>query len=75
MKKTFEVEFDVEEVVYVKTDEKQLPRLVQAHLVAKEYVRYQVALNETTTYFNGFELSRNKSFLSNSSQVGFNKTK
>jgi hypothetical protein len=73
MIKQIEVAFEIEDVVYVKTDDKQLPRIVQGYWVGKKDVRYQVALNETTTYFYEFELSKEKGFLANKSKVGFNK--
>ena len=71
MKLEREIEFQIEDVVYVKTDERQLERLVQAILVKKNDISYQVALNEGTCYFNSFELSKEKNSLLNKTKGGF----
>lgn len=72
--KTIEVEFDLKEMVYVKTDEKQLPRIIQGYLIYPGEIKYFVCLNENANYFYDFELSREKSFLQNNkSSIGFQK--
>lgn len=70
---TIENAFDLEEVVYVKTDKEQLPRLIVGMWVTKGDIKYQVSVNNTTNYFYDFELSKEKDFLNNKKPVGFGK--
>lgn len=73
MKLEREVEFEIEDIVFVKTDEKQLPRMVQGYLIYKNEIKYYLVLGEGSCYFYGFEISKEKSFLANRSQIGFSK--
>ena len=63
--------FDLGEIVYLKTDKDQLPRMVVAIHVTLAGVKYQLSSGTTSDYTYAEEISREKSFLSNASKVGF----
>lgn len=73
MKIEIDVDFLIGDVVYLKTDEKQLERLVVKYTVNSNGVAYYLAQGITPEVFAfSCEISKEKSYLNNS-KIGFGK--
>lgn len=70
---TIENRFNLEQIVYVKTDEKQSPRIVTAFNLSILGLRYQLSKDNGADYFYECEVSEEKNFLDNRQKVGFSK--
>lgn len=64
-------EYNLGEIVYIKTDEKQLPRIVVSILVMFGGIKYLLGCGTDTDYSYAQEISKEKSFLTNSKKIGF----
>ncbi len=54
--------FNIEQVVYLKTDEEQRERIVTSFKVFKNEVRYYLAYNSQETLHYEFEISEDKKY-------------
>jgi hypothetical protein len=53
-----ENDYDFSDIVYLKTDQAQLPRIVFAIKVYKSDILYELACGTTTSMHYGFEISK-----------------
>lgn len=64
MRITIDTEFDIEEIVYLKTDIDQRPRQIVSFEVFKQgEILYKVIQSNLASYHYEFELSRDKDIL------------
>lgn len=64
MKKWVDVEFEIEEIVYLKTDLDQLPRIVSGLSIRKSgVISYELSQGSHTSYHYDFEISKEKNSL------------
>lgn len=60
-----ENEYNIGDIVYLKTDEKQLQRLLFAIEISSTGLLYRLACGEINTYHYAIEMTTEKSFVSN----------
>lgn len=60
IKATIQVEFEIEETVYLKTDPDQNARMVVAYEVARDFVVYKLGFADEYSYHFGYEITRDK---------------
>lgn len=52
--------FHIGDIVYVKTDPDQLPRIVSCYLVSKNSILYNCRLDDEAVFYSDFELSHDR---------------
>jgi len=52
--------FDIEELVYVKTDPEQHVRIVTGFYITQNEILYEVSIDNSVSKFYDFELTRDK---------------
>lgn len=55
--------YDVGDIVYLKTDQEQLPRMVYCFIVYRNEIIYRLAAGTTTSEHYEFEISYTKNIL------------
>jgi hypothetical protein len=58
--RTLILEFEEGDIVYLKTDPEQLPRMVTAYKVRGGVVTYELSLGEACSWHQGVEISYEK---------------
>jgi hypothetical protein len=61
-KLTVENDFNIEEIVYLKHDDEQKPRMVNAIIINKHHIQYELISGVQVSIHNSYELSKNKNF-------------
>lgn len=59
-KLTIENDFDIEDIVFLKHDAEQLPRMVNAIIINKHHIQYEVISGVEVSIHNSYELSKDK---------------
>lgn len=59
-KKWVELEFEIKDVVFLKTDKEQLERIVYSIDITENTVMYWIVQGTTASKHYGFEMSNNK---------------
>jgi hypothetical protein len=59
-KLTVENDFNIEEIVYLKHDAEQLPRMVNAIIINKHHIQYELISGVQVSTHNSYELSKDK---------------
>jgi hypothetical protein len=59
MTKTFNIKYDIAEIVYLVTDTEQKPRIVISINIRPNDILYELALEEKISWHNDFEIVKN----------------
>lgn len=70
MKKWVDIDFEIEQVVYLKTDPNQFRRIITAIHLRKGRVTYGLSFAGSETWHDGFELSTEVDALATITQQG-----
>jgi hypothetical protein len=60
--KQYIFEFDIEEEIFLKTDEYQLKRIICAHVIYKSSILYRCACGTLVSDHYAFEMSKEKDY-------------
>jgi hypothetical protein len=59
-KLTIENDFNIEDIVFLKHDAEQLPRIVNSIIINKHHIQYEVISGVEVSIHNSYELSKDK---------------
>ena len=59
-KLTIENDFNIEDIVFLKHDDEQKPRMVNAIIINKHHIQYEVISGIQVSIHNSYELSKDK---------------